>query len=142
MPMMQSPYDVQIISLSGHSPVFKAGVPTQVADVKALITECLARGVRMSDDQNIPAVEVQLDAAAPQEIDDNSEDAEAEFEAGLDKALLRILTRDDPSDLSAQLVPKVTKVTAEMSPELRRPTSTEVSDAYQRLQENIDLASE
>jgi hypothetical protein len=53
---------------------------------------------------------------------------------------MRILTRNDPTDLKADLTPKVVRITAEMSPDLRRPTATEVSDAYQRLQENIDLA--
>jgi len=137
MPMMKSPYDQQIISLTGHSPVFKANEPTLVPEVKALISECLGRGVvHCEDGEKAPAEET----AAPEEKSDNGDDAEAEFAVALDQALLRILTRDDPSDLKSDLTPKVNKVTAEMSPDLRRPTATEISEAYQRLQENIDLA--
>lgn len=136
MPMMKSPYDLQINSLTGHSPVFKANVPVWVAGTKGLAEECLERGAVYCD-EDAPDPEP---VAAPEEKSDNDDDAEAEFVVALDQALLKILTRDDPSDLKADLTPKVTKVTAEMSPDLRRPTATEVSDAYQRLQENIDLA--
>jgi hypothetical protein len=76
---------------------------------------------------------------APGEKSDNDE-SEDLFMVGLDQALMKILTRNDPDDLKADLNPKVNKVVAEMSPDLRRPTATEISDAYQRLQENIDLA--
>ena len=134
MAMMTSPYDVQVISLSGHSPIFKRDESTFVPDVPFLIKECLGRGIVMSDNQDAPKV------VAPVEIVDNLEDAEEEFVVGLDRALIRILTRNDPNDLKKDLYPKANKVTAEMSPDLRRPTSTEISEAYERLQENIDLA--
>ena len=134
MPMMKSPFDQQIISLSGHSPVFEANVPVWVPEAKGLTEECLARGCLMCDDQPAPA------AAAPAEKDDNSVSEGLNFAVALDRALIAILTRNDPEDLKADLTPKVNKVTAEMSPDLRRPTATEISDAYQRLQENIDLA--
>lgn len=140
MPMMICPFDQQIISLTGHSPIFEANVPTWVPDAKGLTEECLARGVKVYDGPPPAPVETQLDDAAPKEKSDNGNDAKAEYAVALDGALMRILMRDDPNDLSAQLVPKVTKVTAEMSPDLQRPTATEISDAYQRLQENIDLA--
>jgi hypothetical protein len=38
------------------------------------------------------------------------------------------------------MMPKVNKVVAEMSPDVRRPTATEIMKAYEKLQENIDLA--
>lgn len=136
MPMMKCPFDQQIISLSGHSPVFEANVPVWVPESKGLVEECLARGVKLCEEGEEPPAEV----VAPEEKSDNGEDAEAEFAVALDQALLKILTRDDPEDLKADLTPKVTKVVTEMSPDLRRPTSTEISEAYQRLQENIDLA--
>jgi len=139
MPMMICPFDQQIISLTGHSPIFEANVPTWVPDAKGLTEECLARGVKVYDGPPPPPAEEQLDAA-PKEKSDNGNDAEAEFAVALDGAILKILMRDDPTDLKSDLTPKVTKVTAEMSPDLRRPTATEISDAYQRLQENIDLA--
>ena len=135
MPMMKSPFDQQIISLSGHSPIFKAGEPTHVPDVPSLVTECLARGV-MHCEPGEAAPEV----VAPEETEDNGNTAEAEFTVALDSALLRILARDDPDDLKSDLMPKVNKVVAEMSPDVRRPTATEISRAYEKLQENIDLA--
>lgn len=134
MPMMKSPYDQQIISLTGHAPVFKANVPVWVAETQGLVEECLERGVVCCDE------EAPEPSAAPEKKSDNVQDGEEGFETALEGALLRILTRNDPADLKADLMPKITRVTAEMSPDLRRPTATEVSDAYQRLQENIDLA--
>jgi len=137
MPMMISPFDQQIVSGSGHSPIFEANVPVWVADSTGLAEECMERGVKLyTGEPPTPAPEV----VAPAKVDDNERDEEAEFAVGLDQALMRILTREDPNDLNAQDWPKVTKVTAEMSPDLRRPTATEISVAYEKLQENIDLA--
>jgi len=138
MPMMKSPYDQQIISLTGHSPVFEADVPTWVPEAKGLTEECLARGIKLCTDADAKAPAV--DAAPVEKSDNKAEDTEAQFLVALDGALLKILTRDDPEDLKSDLSPKVNKVVAEMSPDLRRPTATEISNAYQRLQENIDLA--
>jgi hypothetical protein len=132
MPMMKSPFDQSISSIFGHVLVFEANEPQHVPDL--VVPECLERGVRLTEDQPTAPV------VAPEEKSDNGDDAEAEFAVALDGAILKILTRDDPSDLKADLTPKVSKVVAEMSPELRRPNATEVYDAYQRLQENIDLA--
>jgi len=131
MPMMKSPFDQTVSSLFGQCLVFKAGEPQHVPD--RVVPECLKVGVRLSDDEPAPVV-------APEEKSDNGDDAEDEFRVALDQALLKIITRSDPTDLKADLTPKVTKVVAEMSPELRRPNATEVYDAYQALQENIDLA--
>lgn len=136
MPMMKSPYALQIISLSGHSPVFAPNRPTWVPDVPSLVEECLARGCVLVGDEE---EEYEAPVVAPGEKSDNDE-SEDLFMVGLDQALMKILTRNDPDDLKADLNPKVNKVVAEMSPDLRRPTATEISDAYQRLQENIDLA--
>ena len=136
MPMMKSPYDQRVTSLTGHSIPFEAGVPQWVPEAKGLVAECLGRGIEHCENgEALPIAD-----AAPEEKSDNGEDAEAQFLVALDGALLKILTRDDPTDLKADMTPKVNKVIAEMSPDLRRPTATEVSDAYQRLQENIDLA--
>jgi len=131
MAMMKSPFDQVVSSLFGHRIVFEAGVPIDVPG--RVVPECLKVGVQHTEDQPAPVV-------APEEKSDNGDDAEAEFKVALDGAIMKILIRDDPTDLKADLTPKVTKVVAEMSPELRRPNATEVSDAYQRLQENIDLA--
>ena len=131
MPMMKSPFDQTVSSLLGQCLVFKANEPLHVPD--KIVPECLKVGIQHTSDTPAPVV-------APEEKSDNGDDAEAEFKVALDRALLAILTRNDSTDLNASMTPKVNKVTAEMSPELRRPTATEISDAYQRLQENIDLA--
>jgi len=133
MPMMKSPFDQTVSSLHGHCLVFTANEPLHVPD--KVVAECLKVGIQLTDNTPAPVLVV-----APEEKSDNKDDAEAEFKVALDGALLAILTRNDPADLKADLSPKLNKVVAEMSPELRRPTATEVSDAYQRLQENIDLA--
>jgi hypothetical protein len=129
--MMKSPFDQTVASLLGQCLVFEANVPLHVPE--RVVPECLKVGIQLTEEQPAPVV-------APEEKSDNGDDAEAEFKVALDGALLKIITRNDPTDLKSDLSPKVTKVTAEMSPELRRPTATEVSDAYQALQENIDLA--
>jgi len=131
MPMMKSPFDQTVSSLLGQCLVFEAGEPLYVPE--GIVPECLKVGIQLTDEAPTPVV-------APEEKSDNEEDAEAEFSVALDAALMKILTREDPTDLKSDLTPKINKVAAEMSPELRRPTATEVSDAYQRLQENIDLA--
>lgn len=133
MPMMKSPFDQEVPSLFGHRLVFKAGEPTHVPP--KCVSECMQRGIMPTDEQPEPA-----EVVAPEEKSDNEADTEAEFKVALDQALLAIITRNDPTDLKSDLTPKLNKVVAEMSPDLRRPTATEVSDAYQALQENIDLA--
>jgi len=132
MPMMKSPFDQEVASLFGHRIVFTANEPVHVPD--RCVAECAARGAMVTDEEPVAPV------VAPEEKSDNEADAEADFKVALDKALLTIITREDPDDLKADLSPKVNKVVAEMSPDLRRPTATEILDAYQALQENIDLA--
>ena len=136
MSMMISPFDQVVASLHGHRLVFTAHEPLHVPP--KVVPECLKVGIQHAEAATVVAAAV----VAPEEKSDNKDDAEAEFKVALDGALLAILTRNDPSDLKADLSPKINKVVAEMSPELRRPNATEVSDAYQRLQENIDLAME
>jgi len=131
MPTMKSPYTQTINSLSGHCISFEANVPTWAPP--AIVTECLAAGMQHTDDQE-PVV------AAQPETSDNEEDSDNEWANALDQAIMIILTRGDKADFTAQDMPKVNKVIAEMSPEHHRPTATDISEAYQRLQENIDLA--
>ena len=132
MPMMKSPYDLVLNSTSGHCLTFKANVALWVPPV--MVAEAIDRGVSPTDEKAPEPV------VAPEETGDNSEDGNEGFETALDGAILRILTRSDPTDYKADGTPKVVKVTAEMSPDLRSPTATEVSDAFMRAQENIDLA--
>jgi len=137
--MMKSPIDQVINSTSGHCITFKANVPVWVPP--AVVSETRQRAISECD-EDTPAVTATEVVVAPAETSDNDEDGEDEFETALDQAILRILTRNDPSDYKADNTPKVAKVIIEMSPDLRRATATEVSDAFQRLQENIDLAVE
>lgn len=141
MPMMKAPYSFDIISTSGHSPRFIANEPAWVPEVPSLIIECQAKGAVVIDEEPPTPEPVHVEPAAPEPVVDNV-DKEAAFAVGLDKALIAIIMREDPTDLKSDLTPKVLKVTAEMSPDLRRPTATEVFDAYARLQENIDLVTE
>lgn len=146
MPMMKSPYEQHLATTTGHMLYFPANVPVYVPPeaVQAAINHGIIHSANHFDvtpaGEMPPTLEQQLAVVAPEETSDNERDAEAEFAVALDQALLRILTRNDPSDLKADLSPKIVRVTAEMSPDIRRPTATEISDAYQRLQENIDLA--
>lgn len=135
MPMMKSPFDQVVPSLFGHRLAFTANEPLHVPE--RCVAECMQRGVMVVEGVEPPKV------VAPEEKGDNTadaEDLEDRFEAGLNQALLAIIMRNDPSDLNASMVPKVTKVVAEMSPDLRRPNATEIAKAYEVLQENIDLA--
>jgi hypothetical protein len=75
---------------------------------------------------------------APAETTDN--DSEDEFAVSLDQAILRLLTRNVDSDFKNDGRPKINAVVAEMDPDVRRPNATEVSDAFERLQENVNLA--
>ncbi len=133
MPMMKSPFAQTLSTLKGHCLIFEANVPQWVPP--GIVSDAIARGIVEAGDDEAPEVVV-----APEETSDNGEDGKEEFEVALDGALLRILTRSDPTDYKGDGTPKVVKVIAEMSPDLRNPTATEVSDAFRELQENIDLA--
>lgn len=136
MPMMKSPYAHQVISLTGHSVEFEANVPAWVAENEQLISECQALGASVVEDAPAPKP-----APAPVKTKYNElRDANTRFLVSLDKALVAILTRNDPADLKADGMPKLNKVVAEMSPDQPRPTATQISNAYQALQDNIDLA--
>jgi len=132
MPMMKSQYDQILSTPDGrYSITVKADVPVLIPPV----AERYAKSQQMEvvgDAPPTPAVE------APAETTDNED--EDEFSVTLDQAILRLLTRNEESDFKNDGTPKVNSVVEEIGPDVRRPTATEVSDSYQRLQENIDLA--
>jgi len=131
MPMMKSPFDQTIQSPDGmHTILVTANEPIWIPPK----VERYARTCRMELVGDAPPAPV----AAPVETKDN--DDEDEFSVQLDQAILRILTRNEDSDYKNDGTPKVNCVIAEMDPDVRRPTATEVSEAYQRLQENVNLA--
>lgn len=136
MPMMKSQFSQVLASLTGHRIEAPANVPVWIPD--GCVKQALSQGFGPATEEAPPEPVV----VAPVEIADNVVDDEDAFDVALDQAIIRILTRNDPSDYKADLTPKVAKVIAEMSPDLRRATGTEISDAYARLQESIDLASE
>lgn len=73
---------------------------------------------------------------APTQVEDTGvDDAEA-----LSTAVRKLLVRNDPTDFKNDGTPKVVKVVSEMPPECKRPTATQVFAAYEKLQDDPDLA--
>ncbi len=73
---------------------------------------------------------------APTQVEDTGvDDAEA-----LATAVRKLLVRNDPTDFKNDGTPKVVKVVSEMPPECKRPTATQVFAAYEKLQDDPDLA--
>ncbi len=135
MPMMKSLFDTTLNSTLGHCIPCKANVPAWIPP--EIVPMAIERGMSVSDSPApVPVEEPAEQVVAPAETVDN----EALFTVELDKALLKIITRNDESDFKKDLTPKVAKVIAEMDPGFRRATATEVSNAFEKLQENIDLA--
>jgi len=129
MPMMKSHYPAVVDTRKGHSITAEADVPVWIPP--EIVREAQAAGLRETGEA-APPIE------APAETKDNDESDE--FDVALDQAIIRILTRKDESDFKKDGTPNTNRVIAEMGPDVRRPTATEVSDAYARLQENINLA--
>lgn len=130
MPMMKSLYDLTLNGTHGHCISMSANESVWIPP--EAVAHATGLGCQITDD----AAPVATEIAAPAKTEDN----EAVFAVELDQALTRILMRNDPSDLKKDDTPKVNKVIAEMDPSVRRATATEVSDAYERLQENINLS--
>ena len=130
MPTMKSLYDLTLNGTHGHCIPMVAGEPVWIPP--AAKDQALGLGCQVVED----AAPVEI--AAPAKTEDN----EAVFAVELDQAILRILTRKDDSDFKNDNTPKVARVIAEMDPACRRATATEVSNAFRRLQENVNLASE
>jgi hypothetical protein len=131
MPMMKSQYDVILNGTHGHCIELKANVAVWIPP--AAVDQAISLGARETGDA---APTPATDIAAPAKTADN----EAAFAVELDQAILRILTRKDEADYKRDLTPKVSRVIAEMDPAVRRATATEVSEAFQRLQERVQLA--
>lgn len=135
---MISPRDYRLSSLNGTVVNFKKDVPTKVSP--NAYVEAIGCGAYVDEDQELP------EPAEPKEERPGTEEAaklEAEaFESALTLALTALLTRNDPEDFRADGIPKANKVIAEISPEIRRPTATEIADAFAALQENFELAED
>jgi hypothetical protein len=129
MPMMKSPYPVNVNTLKGHTITAEPDVAVWIPP--EIVREAINAGMRETGE---PAAPIE----APAETKDNIESDS--FEVALDQVIIRILTRNDESDFKNDGTPNTNRVIAEMDPDVRRPTATEVSDAFMRLQENINLA--
>lgn len=130
MPMMKSRFDLNLNGTHGHCIDMVADVPIWIPPVA--VEQATGLGCQVTED------EVPREIAAPSKTEDN----EAIVAVELSQALLRIITRNDPTDFKSDSTPKANKVIAEMDPKCRRVTATEVSDAFRGLQENVDLSSE
>lgn len=136
--LMVSPRDYRLSSLNGYCMLFKAGVPVKVPPV--IYAEAVRAGISMVEGQEMPEAPKDPEPRKGAEEADRLE-AEAK-ESALKTALTVLITRNDPQDFKADGTPKALKVIAELSPEIPRPTATEISEAYQALQENLDLAED
>ncbi len=136
--LMVSPRDYRLSSLSGYCMLFKVDTPVSVPPI--IYEEALKAGIRMVEGQEMPEAPPEKPPRADTE-EASRLAAEAKASA-LKEALIIVITRNQPEDFKADGTPKVNKVIAEMSPEIPRPTATEISEAYEALQENLDLAED
>ena len=139
MAYMKAPYASEIRSLSGHILVADAG------DVLWVPEACEEEARKIGWQPAEEPAEVE----APEQLSDNvteteeSSDDVDEFQVALDQALTQIIIRNDESDFYTQGTTtkvRIASVIALMDPDFKKPTATEVADAYERLQDNISLA--
>lgn len=136
--LMVSPRDYRLSSLKGVVVNFKADLPVMV--VPHVYEECLAIGAQLAEGETMPDAPPEK---KPHESIVEAVKLEAEAKAdALDKALRIVIARNDPNDFKADDTPKHPKVIAEMSPEIPRPTATEIADAFAALQDDLDLAED
>jgi hypothetical protein len=135
--LMVSFRNYRFSSTNGYVIQFERGVPKMVPPHVYL--EAIELGMELADEEDAPPmVPVQNGPS----VAERAKEAVVAQAAALDTALKLIITRNRPTDFKNDGTPKQNKVVAEMSPEFARPTATEVSDAYQKLQENVDLAED
>lgn len=140
MPWMKAPYASTVNSLSGHC------IPAEADQIvwvpEDVVPEARQIGWQPSED---PGNVVE----APEQLSDNvtkspsDVEAECDFQVELDQAVLRIIARNNVSDFKPDGKPKVNTVVAEMSPDIKkRPTAGQIGKTFERMQDNIDLATE
>lgn len=158
MSVMISLRDVRLSNTSGRCVLVKAKTPTMIppqlredAIIAGMIDHEEPSEVA-PEDVPIPAAPAPVPTApvptavaapapvktveAPAQVEDTGvDDAEA-----LSSAIRKLLVRDDPADFKNDGTPKVVKVVSEMPPECKRPTATQVFAAYEKLQDDPDLA--
>lgn len=151
MSVMISLRNFRLSNTSGHCVVVEANTPTMVPD--PLRHDAIMAGM-IDYDEPLETVPEPAAPAAPAAaaaeptptppetveapaaiVDTGVDDAEA-----LSSAIRKLLVRDDPSDFKNDGTPKVVKVVSEMPPECKRPTATQVFAAYEKLQDDPDLA--
>ncbi len=160
MSVMISLRDVRLSNTTGHCVSVTAKIPT---DIPAPLREDAIMAGMVETDEPLPGEpdevpgstplpapvkepepapipvktkEVPATVEAPAVIEDTGvDDAEA-----LATAVRKILVRNDPTDFKNDGTPKVIKVVGEMPPECKRPTATQVFAAYEKLQDDPELA--
>ncbi len=143
--LMVSPRDYRLSSLTGFCVNFKRGVPILVPPhvfVEAI--ECGAEVFEPDQESKEPDLSG-LDLPDDELVDEPVPEPEPDLpdaESALEQAIRVVLARNDPEDFKTDGSPKQIKIIAEMAPEYPRPTATEISDAYQKLQEDVNLAED
>ncbi len=169
MSVMISLRDVRLSSTSGHCVLVKANTPTFIpallredAIIAGMVgTNELIPGTTADEVAEpapttavptpvappIPAV-TPVAPAAPVDIKpdpvveapDDIIHTGVDDAAALSTAIRKLLVRNDPVDFKNDGTPKVVKVVAELPPECKRPTATQVFAEYEKLQDDPDLA--
>ena len=135
MPLMKSLRDIRLSNTSGHCVLVTADEPINIPP--GLYADAITSGMVECDTAE-PVKEPELIVETQ-----TAEEIAAQRAAELDAAILIVLTRNSEEDFKKDGTPKATKVVAELAPEFDpTPSATEISDAYQKLQENFDLAED
>ena len=137
--LMVSARDYRLSSLNGTVVNFKRDVPTKVPP--NAYVEAIGCGAVLCEGEDLDAEVEQKNTVHPS-IEEADKISKENAASALTKALVVVIERNDPADFKADGTPKHQKVVAELSPEIPKPSATEISDAYQLLQENFDLAED
>ncbi len=157
MSVMISLRDVRLSNTTGHcvsvqanTPVFIPGPLREDAMLAGMVeTDAPLPGEEVAEETPVPIkapspvapVPVQAKEAAPAvEAPAPIEDTGVDDAEALATAVRKLLVRNDPTDFKNDGTPKVVKVVGEMPPECKRPTATQVFAAYEKLQDDPDLA--
>ena len=131
---MVSSRDYDLRTTKGACVLFVANKPVSVPPV--IFQDALAIGATVVEAEAETIKEPEKEIVEPPVVDEKAN------AAALTAALIVVLERNTPDDFKTDGTPKTNKVIAELSPDIARPTATQVADAYAVLQENFDLAED
>lgn len=132
MTVVKSLRDVRIASLTGHIALIKANTPTRIPD--AILEEALMQGCVPTDETPVLKQEQEPEEPSPQ-------DDGMTFEMALDSALIALINQDDDEDFTKDGRPKVLSAEREMPEGFKRPTTSEIVQRFELLQEHLEHAS-